>query len=144
LNVLRRETNDPAFKQWAQESVIEHKNPDYRGVHVRIKLGDLTAQRARQLADISRRFSASELRTSVEQKHLSAVVRQEDLVDLYLAGLLTVKACDLIASFDVILYDYLVNASILKYASANVECVYVGKVGGARQTPQDRINAELN
>lgn len=42
-----------------------------------------------------------------------------------------------------ILYDYLVNASILKYASSNVECVYVGKVGGARQTPQDRINAEL-
>jgi uroporphyrin-III C-methyltransferase len=58
-------------------------------------------------------------------------------------GLLTVKARDLIASCDVILYDYLVNPSILKYASANVECVYAGKVGGARQTPQDRINAEL-
>ena len=58
-------------------------------------------------------------------------------------GLLTVKARDLIASCDVILYDYLVNPDILNYAHANVECVYAGKVGGARQTPQDQINVEL-
>jgi sulfite reductase beta subunit-like hemoprotein len=52
LTVLRQETNDAAFKEWARDSVIEHKDPAYRGVHVRIKLGDLTASRARQLADI--------------------------------------------------------------------------------------------
>lgn len=85
LNVLRQETNDPAFKEWAHDSVIDHKNPDYRGVHVRIKLGDLTAQRARQLADISRRFSASQLRISVEQNIYLPWVHQDDLVDLYSA-----------------------------------------------------------
>ena len=85
LNVLRQETNDPAFKEWARDSVIDHKDPDYRGVHVRIKLGDLTAQRARQLADISRRFSASQLRISVEQNIYLPWVPQEDLVDLYSA-----------------------------------------------------------
>jgi sulfite reductase beta subunit-like hemoprotein/uncharacterized protein (UPF0332 family) len=85
LNVLRQETKDRAFKQWAHDSVIDHKNPDYRGVHVRIKLGDLTAQRARQLADISRRFSASQLRISVEQNIYLPWVHQQDLVDLYLA-----------------------------------------------------------
>ncbi|HEU4873477.1 MAG TPA: uroporphyrinogen-III C-methyltransferase [Pyrinomonadaceae bacterium] len=58
-------------------------------------------------------------------------------------GLLTVKARDLIASCDVIFYDYLVNPDILNYAHANVERVYAGKVGGARQTPQDQINADL-
>ena len=58
-------------------------------------------------------------------------------------GLLTIKARDLIASCDVILYDYLVNPDILNYARANVERVYAGKVGGARQTPQDQINIEL-
>lgn len=83
LNVLRREAHDPAFKEWAQDSVIDHKDPNYRGVHVRIKLGDLTAQRARQLADISRRFSASQLRISVEQNIYLPWVQQEDLVDLY-------------------------------------------------------------
>jgi len=85
LNVLRHETNDPAFKEWAHDSVIYHKDPDYRAVHVRIKLGDLTAQRARQLADISHRFSASHLRISVEQNIYLPWVHQEDLVDLYSA-----------------------------------------------------------
>jgi sulfite reductase (ferredoxin) len=85
LNVLRQETNDPAFREWAHDSVIDHKHPDYRGVHVRIKLGDLTAQRARRLADIARRFSASQLRISVEQNIYLPWVHQEDLVDLYSA-----------------------------------------------------------
>jgi uroporphyrin-III C-methyltransferase len=58
-------------------------------------------------------------------------------------GLLTVKARDLIASCDVIVYDYLVNPDILNYARADVERVYAGKVGGGRQTPQDQINVEL-
>ena len=58
-------------------------------------------------------------------------------------GLLTVKARDLIASCDVIIYDYLVNPDILNSARANVERVYAGKVGSARQTPQDQINVEL-
>ena len=58
-------------------------------------------------------------------------------------GLLTVKARDLIASCDVIVYDYLVNPDILNYARADVERVYAGKVGGGTQTPQDQINAAL-
>jgi sulfite reductase (ferredoxin) len=85
LNVLKQEANDPAFQEWAYDSVIEHKDPEYRGVHVRIKLGDLTAQRARQLADISRRFSASQLRISVEQNIYLPWVHHTDLVDLYSA-----------------------------------------------------------
>jgi uroporphyrin-III C-methyltransferase len=58
-------------------------------------------------------------------------------------GLLTVKARGLIASCDVIVYDYLVNPDILNYARTDVERVYAGKVGGGRQTPQDQINLEL-
>ena len=58
-------------------------------------------------------------------------------------GLLTVKARDLIASCDVIVYDYLVNPDILNYARADVERVYAGKVGGGTQTPQDQINDAL-
>ena len=85
LNVLSQETNDPAYQEWAHDSVIDHKDPAYRGVHVRIKLGDLTAQRARQLAEISRRFSASQLRISVEQNIYLPWVRQEDLLALYSA-----------------------------------------------------------
>jgi uroporphyrin-III C-methyltransferase len=58
-------------------------------------------------------------------------------------GLLTVKARDLIASCDVIIYDYLVNPDILNYARTDVERVYAGKVGGGTQTPQGQINTDL-
>jgi len=55
-------------------------------------------------------------------------------------GLLTVKARDLLESCDVIVYDYLVNPDLLDYVPDGAERIYVGKVGGGWQTPQDQIN----
>ncbi|MDT5122217.1 MAG: uroporphyrinogen methyltransferase / synthase [Acidobacteriota bacterium] len=55
-------------------------------------------------------------------------------------GLITVKARDLLASCDVIIYDNLVNPELLRHAPASAERIYVGKVGGGRQTSQERIN----
>ncbi len=58
-------------------------------------------------------------------------------------GLLTVKARDLLESCDVVIYDYLVNPELLSNVRAGAEHIYVGKVGGGRQTPQDEINRLL-
>lgn len=58
-------------------------------------------------------------------------------------GLLTVKARDLLASCDLVIYDYLVNPELLRHVPAAAERVYVGKVGGGRQTPQHQINGLL-
>ncbi|MCM3906065.1 MAG: uroporphyrinogen-III C-methyltransferase [Pyrinomonadaceae bacterium] len=58
-------------------------------------------------------------------------------------GLLTVKARDLLCSCEVVIYDYLVNPEILRQVPTSTERIYVGKVGGGRQTPQDRINTLL-
>lgn len=58
-------------------------------------------------------------------------------------GLLTVKARDLLSSCDVVIYDYLVNPEILGHLPTSTERIYVGKVGGGRQTPQDQINTLL-
>ncbi len=58
-------------------------------------------------------------------------------------GLLTVKARDLLESCDVVIYDYLVNPELLRHVSTGAEHIYVGKVGGGRQTPQDEINRLL-
>jgi uroporphyrin-III C-methyltransferase len=57
--------------------------------------------------------------------------------------LLTVKARDLLASCDVVIYDYLVNPDILTCVRRDAERIYAGKVGGGRQTPQEQINAAL-
>src|SRR5262249_3248201 len=85
LNLLNPLTNDPDFQQWARDSVIEHRVTGFRGVHVRTKLGDVTADNARALADIVRHYSADELRVSIEQNLFLPWVRVEDLASLYTA-----------------------------------------------------------
>ena len=55
-------------------------------------------------------------------------------------GLLTLRARDLLASCDFILYDYLVDPEILRFAPVQVKRIYVGKVSGGRHTPQPEIN----
>ena len=84
LAMLDPRTDDRDFRLWVKDSVIEHKVAGFRGVHVRIKLGDITADRARQLAEVARQFSAAQLRISIEQNIYLPWVREDELVDLYL------------------------------------------------------------
>lgn len=85
LSVLDPITNDPHYQQWAKDNVMLHAREGWRGVHVRLKLGDITSDRARELADIAREFSASQLRVSIEQNLFLPWVRVEDLPALYQA-----------------------------------------------------------
>ncbi len=55
-------------------------------------------------------------------------------------GLLTLKARDLIAAADCVIYDYLVNPEILKHAQAKAELLYVGKRGFGDSWTQGEIN----
>ncbi len=52
-------------------------------------------------------------------------------------GLLTVRAVELIAAADVILYDRLIPPEALAHARPGAEVVYVGKQGEGPQFPQD-------
>ncbi len=85
LRLLHHGTGDPEFQAWARDSVVEHKHEGFRGVHVRLKLGDITSARARELAEVARRYSANQLRISIGQNTYLPWVREEKLVDLYLA-----------------------------------------------------------
>ncbi|HYW74380.1 MAG TPA: nitrite/sulfite reductase [Pyrinomonadaceae bacterium] len=82
---LHHDSSDPEFRAWIEDSVIAHKQEGFRGVHVRLKLGDITSDRARRLAEIARRFSAGQLRTSIGQNIYLPWVRQHQLANLYLA-----------------------------------------------------------
>ena len=85
LQVLDPRTSDSEFHSWVRDSVIEHKIAGFRGVHVRVKLGDLTAERARLLSEVVRRFSSGQLRISIEQNIYLPWVREEELWDLYVS-----------------------------------------------------------
>ncbi len=58
-------------------------------------------------------------------------------------GLLTVRAAELLASADVVVYDALVSARILDRCAPGAERIYVGKRGGKHSRTQDEINALL-
>jgi uroporphyrinogen III methyltransferase/synthase len=58
-------------------------------------------------------------------------------------GLVTLRAKELIGQADVIVYDYLCNAEMLKWARPDAEIVFAGKKAGAHTLSQDEINALL-
>src|SRR3972149_2327446 len=57
--------------------------------------------------------------------------------------LLTMKAYELLKEADVIVYDRLVSAPILKLASKSAEKIYVGKSSGRHAVPQEKITELL-
>jgi uroporphyrinogen III methyltransferase/synthase len=58
-------------------------------------------------------------------------------------GLLTLRAVELIAAADVVLYDRLIPPEALRHARADAELVYVGKQGGGPQMAQEEIDRLL-
>jgi len=58
-------------------------------------------------------------------------------------GLMTVRAVELIAAADVVLYDRLIPESALAGARQDAELIDVGKIGGGEQVPQERTTALL-
>lgn len=59
------------------------------------------------------------------------------------AGLLTLRAAELIRRAEVLVYDALVNAEILRMAPANAEVIYAGKRAKDHAIPQDQLNQLL-
>jgi uroporphyrinogen III methyltransferase/synthase len=59
------------------------------------------------------------------------------------AGLLTVKGARCLAEADVVVYDHLVNESLLVHVRPDAETVYAGKLPGRPTMTQDEINALL-
>jgi uroporphyrinogen III methyltransferase / synthase len=58
-------------------------------------------------------------------------------------GLLTVRAAELLARADAVVYDALVNPSLLDRARADAELVYSGKRAGRHSFTQEEINRTL-
>ncbi len=58
-------------------------------------------------------------------------------------GLLTLRGKECIEIADVIVYDYLCNPELLKFAKPDAELIYAGKKAKAHTIPQDQLNALL-
>ena len=78
-------TQNPVYQEWLRDNVIHHKFAGYKGVNVRLKLGDLVTEPARKLAEIAKTFSRGELRISIQQNLFLPWVPQKALPQLYKA-----------------------------------------------------------
>jgi len=58
-------------------------------------------------------------------------------------GLVTLRARELIARADVLVYDYLVHPDLVGWSKPSCEPVYVGKKAGVHSVPQEEIEALL-
>lgn len=73
----------PGFEAWLETNVYRQRQGGYATVTVSCPLGDITATQARQLADLVRRYSGDNVRTTVEQNLVIRWVSEADLPALY-------------------------------------------------------------
>jgi sulfite reductase (ferredoxin) len=71
------------FDPWYSTNVYRQRQEGYAVAAVSLPLGDLSAWQTRELAEIARRFSGDNVRTTVEQNIVLRWVSEADLPDLY-------------------------------------------------------------
>lgn len=77
--------DEQKFQRWHDTNVFEQKQEGFFGVYVKLPLGNLSSDRARQFADIVDSYASTELRVTVNQGYLIRFVRPEALRHLFVA-----------------------------------------------------------
>lgn len=76
--------DEEAYKKWAATNVIDQKQDGYKGVAIRLTLGNLYNETARSLAAIVKEgFAANDIRVSVNQGFMLRFVPEAALVSLF-------------------------------------------------------------
>jgi sulfite reductase (ferredoxin) len=74
---------EPGLLRWLRTNVRPQSQAGYSMVEVFLPLGDISADQARALANLSRRYIKDTIRTTVEQNLLLRWVSSGDVVELY-------------------------------------------------------------
>ncbi|MCB0519730.1 MAG: HEPN domain-containing protein [Lewinellaceae bacterium] len=82
---ITTETTGADFDRWKTANVFAQKQSGLFGVQIKLKLGNISAETARQFAAIAKTFAADDIRLTVNQGFLLRHVRPEALAPLYLA-----------------------------------------------------------
>ena len=71
------------FRRWKDTNVFEQKQKGFYGVYVKLLLGNLPSDLAREFADVVDRYASKEMRVTVNQGYLLRFVRPEALPHLF-------------------------------------------------------------
>jgi sulfite reductase (ferredoxin) len=80
---LNGQERPEGFEQWYATNVYQQSQEGYAVASITLPLGDLSSWQMRELANIARRFSGDNVRTTVEQNIVLRWMSQADLPDLY-------------------------------------------------------------
>jgi sulfite reductase (ferredoxin) len=75
--------NKEQYEAWLKTNVFEQKQKGFFAVQLKVLLGDISTEKARQLAPIVQRFAADDIRVTVNQGLLLKFVRPETLPLLF-------------------------------------------------------------
>ncbi|MFK7950239.1 MAG: nitrite reductase [Saprospiraceae bacterium] len=78
-------SHDTSYNLWKETNVFEQKQSGYFGVYVKVQLGDIHAEKARQFAEIIKKYAADDIRVTVNQGFLLRYVEADGLPYLYTA-----------------------------------------------------------
>ncbi|HEV7230199.1 MAG TPA: nitrite/sulfite reductase, partial [Bacteroidia bacterium] len=76
-------SDSPKYQAWLKTNVFEQKQQHFFGVYLRILLGNISSEKARELARIVERYAADDIRITVNQGFLLKFVRKEALPSLF-------------------------------------------------------------
>jgi sulfite reductase (ferredoxin) len=76
-------SGDAAFDAWRETNVSPQRQAGYAVVMLALPLGDITSDQTRALADIARKYTGDNLRTTVEQNICLRFVSEADLPALH-------------------------------------------------------------
>jgi sulfite reductase (ferredoxin) len=77
--------NEDKYQRWLDTNVIAQRQEGFFGVYVKLPLGNLSSERARQLADVVDQYASNEMRITVNQGYLLRFVRVQALKHLFAA-----------------------------------------------------------
>ena len=80
---LNGAVRDSAFERWRASNAYRQKQTGYAVAAVTLPIGDITSWQMRRLADLARRYSGDNVRTTVEQNIVLRWVAEADLPGLY-------------------------------------------------------------
>ncbi|MDN5204511.1 HEPN domain-containing protein [Fulvivirgaceae bacterium BMA10] len=76
-------TEKAKYEQWLQTNVFEQKQKDFYGVHIKLLLGNISSEKAKELAAVVKELAADDIRITINQGLLLKFVRKESLPYLF-------------------------------------------------------------
>ncbi|MFN6944394.1 MAG: nitrite reductase [Cytophagaceae bacterium] len=71
------------FETFVKTNVFEQKQKGYFGVYIKLHLGDMPSDQAREFASIAKKYAADDIRITVNQGYLLKFVKKEALAALF-------------------------------------------------------------